>query len=306
MNFPKIAFPALMMFFVSLSPTKADSTLGRVLEITKPNVVRVIGWDAAGTRSIGSGVLIRERFVVTAKHVLRGCTRAICEFDNGESIAVVEELRNTDDQSVLILNQVPNVRSEITVAVSDPAAGETVVFAGFDHGSRLRYYDARIGVAGRFNGGTVSEANAAAILGNSGGGAFDSQGRFFGTLWGTDGVNTTLVSNASTVKFFRHVAERFPSFGRCFDNSPKTKLVPVNPTNPPIQQPQTAGNAEIESLKREIASLKANPSPQQWFEANRHKFKFQIVLRDRNGNEIDRDTVDAIGGELNLQFFEIK
>lgn len=302
MNHFAFAVPALLSVCCFLSPLRAETTLDRVLAKTKNNVVRITGYSVDGSRSLGSGVLLRDRFVVTAKHVLRGCSRAICEFDNGERIEAIEEIRNVDDQSVLILARKPKIETEIKVASRDPNAGETVVFAGFDHGSRLRYYDATIGVAGRFNNGSVSEANAAAISGNSGGPAFDSNGRFFGTLWGTDGRNTSLVSNASTQRFFRHVAERFPSFGGCFDATPRTRLEPVTP---PIQQPKQP-NPEIERLQAEIAALKIQTSPETWFEKNKHRFKFQIVLRDREGNEIDRDTVDAIGGEINLQFFEIE
>lgn len=302
MKFFAFAVSALLFVCCFLSPLQAETALDRVLAKTKSNIVRVVGYNDDGSRSLGSGVLIRDRFVVTAKHVLRGCSRATCEFDNGEKITAIEEIRNVDDQSVLILARKPNISTEIVVANRDPSAGETVVFAGFDHGSRLRYYDATIGIAGRFNNGSVSEANAAAISGNSGGPAFDSNGRFFGTLWGTDGRNTSLVSNASTNRFFRHVAERFPSFGGCFDATPRTRLEPVTP---PIQQPKQP-NREIERLQREIEALKIKTSPETWFEQNKHRFRFQIVLRDREGNEIDRDTVDAIGGEINLQFFEIE
>lgn len=299
MNNLIFAFLASFSFFVPLSPANCETVLERVIEKTKNNVVRVVGYSPDGSRSIGSGCLLRGQFVVTAKHVLRGCTRAFCEFDNGERIEAVEELQNVDDQSVLILGKKPKIDSVVNVASSDPGSGELVIFAGFDHGSRLRYYDATIGTAGKFNNGGVSEANAAAISGNSGGAAFNSDGLFFGTLWGTDGRSTSLVSNRSTMKFFNHVAERFPSFGSCFDSTPRTKLVPIRQPTTPVQP-----NNQIQELQNEIKRLRALPTPEQWFAQNRDQFKFQIVLRDKNGKEIDRDTVNAIGGEINLQFFE--
>ena len=261
--------------------------------------MRVLGRHTDGSTALGSGVVIGARYVVTAKHVLRGCTAAVCEFNNGQRISVAQALdSNYADQTVLELTA-ETTAQPAPIAAADPRAGETLTLAGFDNGRRLRFYDASSGLVGRYDYGKVTDANAPAISGNSGGPVFNSRGEFVGTLWGSDGRTTSLVNNATTHRFLREVAQRFPAFGSCYRQAcapvrqpkpqqPITNLEPVQPANP------CDCSKELSRLKVILEQLVADQqkpalTDQQLKQAIERYLESDpltvtMIIRDRDGN----------------------
>lgn len=226
------------------------------------SVVLVIASDSSSS-SVGSGVYIGGRYVVTAKHVMRGYNRGVISFHDGSQrkIAGVYD-SNAQDQSIVVFDGQVSVRPA-PIAVRDPREGEQVTLAGFDHGQRLRFYSGRIGVAGRWDNGKGSEVFTVSVSGDSGGPVFDSNGDWVGTLWGSDGHSTQIVNNSSSHRFFKQVAQRFPAFGAVYRSGcefidrpePRISLAPVEPPTDSRSEPSCNCVQSIDKLTAAVTKL---------------------------------------------------
>jgi hypothetical protein len=121
------------------------------------------------------------------------------------------------------------------------------------------------------------------ISGNSGGPVFDSSGRVVGTLWGSDGRTTSLVKNSTTHRFLREVAQRYPLFGRCYQdacsNPPViTQPKPVKPMQPVAPQPSVSCDCE-DAIRELAAALRSQPPP-SLTEAQLHQAIHDYLQRD--------------------------
>lgn len=275
-----IAVPSILMGYEPI-----DRIVGERLN----SIAKVIGRGADGSVSYGTGVFIGSRYVVTAKHVLRGCNAAECFFDDGTSSVVLQAFdSNYGDQSVLELASLPKVRPA-KLALREPTQGDRVTLAGFDNGKRLRFFDTTIGRAGAYNYGTVTDAMTPSIAGNSGGPVFDSAGALVGTLWGSDGATTSLVNNQATHRFLREVAMRFPDFGRCYSDACQSRPVirqPAPQAPNPKPQPIEVAPApqqivcDCENIVSQLAKLLQQQQAPQLTEENLQQAIHDYLQKD--------------------------
>jgi hypothetical protein len=169
---------------------------------------------------------------------------------------------HAQDQSIVVFDGQVSVQPA-PIAGRDPREGEEVTLAGFDHGQRLRFYSAKIGVSGRWDNGTGSEVFTVSVSGDSGGPVFDTSGAWVGTLWGSDGRSTQIVNNSSSHRFFRQVAQRFPAFGVVYRRGcevierpqPRISQAPVEPPTGFSPAPSCDCAESIERLTEAVTKL---------------------------------------------------
>jgi hypothetical protein len=177
--------------------------------INTASVVRVRADDVDGkAMSVGSGVYIGDRLILTCGHLFRTAdpNRVSVTFPNGETHvgrAIAADMYW--DQGLVELNTVPNAEP-LVLASENPKPGDPVYFAGYDSGSSviLRKGEVRNYVSPSENGqldwfsltGCVSE-------GSSGGPVLDAQGAVIGCLWGTSNTqqSTSAVMTGRTQRF---------------------------------------------------------------------------------------------------------
>lgn len=172
-------FSVLIGVLLSVTQVHAGSA-ERVFDQVSPSVVVVRGLDAEG-KSIrfGSGVVIRDRVVVTNCHVLEGA----------QSVKVV--YADTDhDGTILHADWERDVCSVSIPGLDAPTAeigttqtlkvGATVFAIGAPRGLELTLSEGIVSGFRRVNIGRYIQITAAISLGSSGGGLFDSHGRLIG------------------------------------------------------------------------------------------------------------------------------
>jgi V8-like Glu-specific endopeptidase len=279
----------------------ASDPIDLIVQQRLASVARVVGYSRDGSLTFGTGVYIGDRYVITAKHVLRGCYKARCEFYDNAVIEVIETFdSNSTDQSVLTLATQPSVQPA-KIASVDPVAGSTVTLAGFDNGKRLRFFDTQIGVAGRYSAGTVTDAMARSVSGNSGGPVFNNQGEFIGTLWGSDGATTSLVNNQASHRFFREVAVRYPAFGTAYGRACAPVITQPKPTQPLAPIPQapakTCDCSQIAAMLEKLISQRSSGITDAQLEKAIESYlakdplTITMVVRNADGS-VNEDNVD--------------
>jgi len=157
------------------------------------NIVRVSAGD-----SIGSGVYLGDKLVLTAAHVFeQQGSKAVVAFPDSTRIAgTLLSVDKVWDQAMVELAAVPMKATGAPLAQANPAIGETVYAAGYPGGrSKL------VWIAGQVNNYAAPDRTRppdwfvfrgeAAHAGASGGPVYNSKGEVIGNLWGSREVEMT-------------------------------------------------------------------------------------------------------------------
>ena len=264
-------FAALLAALLLAAPVFGQS-IDQCIQLWGYSVPKVIASNG-NMHSNGSGVYLGNNWVLTNQHVVEGTQRIVCDFQ-GRRIQVSDHLYSKNsDQALLRLVSDPGVRPVPLVR----QRSSDVVFAGYDRGTKLRFYTATRSMS--FNSGSVEYVgqHAGAISGDSGGPAF-ADGGCVANLWGgfgnSGGRGTVANSNQHTISFIERAAQKFPDLAPLIPGggggvsmqppSPAQPIVCINgqcqpqqaaplvtqpqtPTVPIVQQsPPVAGACDLE------------------------------------------------------------
>jgi hypothetical protein len=215
-----------------------DSAHGGTMPAARAAVCRVHNGLPGGATNVGSGTLIdvtadRTRgLVLTCAHLFtEGCGQTVATFPSGRSHGAL--LIGVDRGADLAALEIANPQETPAAIGSLEAAPEFLTACGFGPAGAFRCVAGSVvGVAE--SSGQVSLKLAGAVRsGDSGGGAFDGEGRLVGVIWGQrDGVSY-VTSGGPLKRFVEQV------LGRRQAPASQTWTAPVCPNGqcPLVQQP---------------------------------------------------------------------
>jgi S1-C subfamily serine protease len=166
------------------------------------------------SEGLGSGVLINDKQVITAAHVVQVADEILVQFSDGQQIyAVVVASSSYADVALLELNEIPDNPQPSPLGNSDKVKiGEQIFIVGAPYG--LTYSLTSGHISGRlepneitdgFSGMEFFQTDAAINEGNSGGPMFNMQGEVIGIVshiitvsGGFEGLGFAATSNFTT------------------------------------------------------------------------------------------------------------
>jgi tetratricopeptide (TPR) repeat protein len=193
---------ALIAAVLLVSVAAAAKTPGQVYEQASKSTVVVRNLDSGGkARSMGSGVILPERDVVTNCHVVKGASQIKVRIGKKEYPAT---LRHSDwDRDVCSLS-VAGISAPAILIGSTKAlrVGAKVYAIGAPRGLELTLSDGIVSSLREVEGGQYIQTTAAISPGSSGGGLFDENGALVGltTFYLAEGQNLNFAVPVEWVK----------------------------------------------------------------------------------------------------------
>lgn len=182
-------------------------TPGEVYEQAAKSTVVVWNIDASGkAKSMGSGVILPDRDVVTNCHVVKGASQLKVRIGNKEYTA---RLRYSDwDRDVCSLSVSGLVQQAAVVGSTKTLkVGAKVYAVGAPRGLELTLSDGIVSSLREVDGGRYIQTTAAISPGSSGGGLYDENGALVGltTFYFAEGQNLNF---AVPIEWVKELAQR--------------------------------------------------------------------------------------------------
>jgi S1-C subfamily serine protease len=219
-----------LMLAWSLSLIAACSTFGQGTPAEWPAVCRVAVHSVKPTGEkefgLGTGTLIGQEYVLTAKHNIGGAQSVSVHFPaTGErSNATVSHAGQPGfDIAVLRLAEPPRRVAPMSVARSVPQAGESVTLVGFGGVPRKGFRALRVSIkANNWRGNPIGndkivwgdmESSGASSQGDSGGPVVNSNGELVGVISGSRENISVFVTGTQTFPLRRMLSKILPPYG---------------------------------------------------------------------------------------------
>lgn len=201
----------------SISSKRAvGATPRNTLELIRQNTVRIIGEDAAGNPTMGSGAYLGNRWLLTARHV--------CEFFEGRRVRIEDYLKEahevesyavsddpTIDLCLLKLKDYPKMSGFKIASRNTEVMGARNIMAGYPGGydytvlSGVVYMERQVLVFGGEERGfltlNLQFSTTPGAPGISGGPSTDLQGRLIGIVVVVSTIDSGFVSLANILDF---------------------------------------------------------------------------------------------------------
>lgn len=193
-----IWFAALALFSLCCAPNRPPLSQDRITEASADTVALMVARDdGSGYRPLCAGVWVSEEWILTANHCVMDDTDGIelpvatMHYISDRDSDVVYQERDSDvvyrdvehDLALLRAKTWP-VHRFAPVASASPRVGTELHVFGHPLGFLWTYTTASVAAVNvtdpRLSGGPYLILQGAATHGNSGGGAFDNQGRLVG------------------------------------------------------------------------------------------------------------------------------
>jgi serine protease Do len=183
---PQVSSPGSTTPTVATSPAQATLTMGDLITLIQPVLVRV-NVSGAGFQASGTGIIIRNNgVIITNEHVIDAATTInVVLSDNRQFSATVKAIDTILDLAILQLNNSPsNLQVASLGTTSDIVVGETVIAGGFPLGTDLpgpaSYTRGIVSATRNVQGQNYVQTDAVINPGNSGGALVTSNGKVIG------------------------------------------------------------------------------------------------------------------------------
>lgn len=222
----RIALPLLAhaLFATPLAPpATAAQTVPSAYDIARPSVVTVNARSTDGDASLGSGVVVGARRVVTNCHVVRFAATVTVRDADGQDLSAQTVL--ADEERDLCLLEVAGLKGQPArrrPGAEKPMTGEPVIAVGNPLGLGISTSSGLLSAVVEKQGAPHLIVSVPLSPGSSGGGLFDASGRLLGitTAIMQAGQNTNLALPATWI-------DELPGRGK-----PPVALPPAPPAEP--------------------------------------------------------------------------
>lgn len=182
---PSVMHRILLPLLLLLVPLAAGADPARPADFDlywrlSPSVFKIEAHNHNGGVSVGSGVLIGERVVVTNCHVTRHASSVQV---SKQGLRWSAHAQVSDLEHDICLLDVPEITGKIApVSAYRPRVGQPVIAVGYVGGTAPRVSGGEVRALYQYDGGRVIQSTAWFNSGASGGGLFDRDGNLIGII----------------------------------------------------------------------------------------------------------------------------